>query len=230
MQHRRFFIPQSIQDNTVTVTDERLLHKWRKVLRAGEGYELTLFDGSGWEYQGRVAEIAPDHATVTVTDTRAVESVRPAVWLYVGMIKRDKFEWALEKATELGVAGVVPLTADRSQKTDLKYDRARKIIIEAAEQSGRAWLPEIGEMKPVQDALDDVDPSVTRVLDAGGDGAADALHAHAILNFFVGPEGGWSDRERDLFQNKGIQSVSLGKQNLKTETAVVVAGAQVLLR
>lgn len=233
MQLHRFYLPQSIQETTITVTDERHLHQWRNVLRAKEGYELMLFDGSGWEYDARIDELAPDHATLTITDQRSVEPIRPALWLYVGLIKRDKFEWVLEKATELGVAGIVPLDCERSDKKSLKYDRARKIIVEAAEQSGRAWLPEIGAIGRIEEVTwrSDLQVANAVTLDRAGDMHGESLRHHYPdqLSVFIGPEGGWSERERAQFKSAGIQAVSLGDQNLKTETAAVSAAALVLL-
>jgi len=233
MQHRRFFLPQSVQGDAVTVTDHRLLHKWRAVLRADTGYELTLFDGSGFEYGGRIDELSADHATVTIIAQRSVEPIAPSVWLYVGLIKRDKFEWLLEKVTEVGVAGVIPLDCDRSQKKDLKYERARKIMVDAAEQSGRAWLPEIGAINTVEGVTCGSDRHMASavMLDQMGAGSQDALRQRGAEHIcvFIGPEGGWSHRERSAFEKADIVSVSLGSQNVKTETAAVSTAALTLL-
>ena len=235
MHLHRFYIEQSITGDQLTVTEERLLHQWRKVLRAGPGYELVLFEGSGFAYPARIEEIAPDHATLTVGHAHAVAPREPSVWLAVGLIKRDKFEWIIEKATELGVAGIIPLVADRSQKQDLKLDRARKIMIEAAEQSGRADLPTLWAPSKLREVLEGSDPaSLTHsiVLDHDGEPLAPMNQfegsdpsSKAGVTLYIGPEGGWSDREREQFESAGVSVRSLGPRNLKTETAAIVGAA-----
>jgi 16S rRNA (uracil1498-N3)-methyltransferase len=153
------------------------------------------------------------------------------MWLYVGLIKRDKFEWLIEKATEIGVAGVVPLDTDRAVKKGLKYDRARTIIVQAAEQSGRAWLPDLGAVRNIHEALKQCDLAHCGVLDAGGGAAISSIEKYGLSTtaFFIGPEGGWSERERQAFHDAGISSISLGPQNLKTETAAVSVSSLTLL-
>ncbi|MEX0672816.1 MAG: RsmE family RNA methyltransferase [Candidatus Paceibacterota bacterium] len=242
MRIDRFYLPQSIHGDSVTVTDERLLHQWKSVLRAKPGFELVLFDGSGAEYGAVIQEMRSGEAVLSITDKHHEDDTAPAVWLYAALIKRDKFEWIIEKATELGVAGIVPLAADRSDKKNIVYERAQKIIVEAAEQSGRVRLPEIAPIQTVDEALDhlstldgvadsymfDKDAGVSTLGADTPDLCAQLRQpgrAGEYVRLFVGPEGGWSDREKGVFQEKGVRQYSLGKQNLKTETAAIcVAG------
>lgn len=235
MQCRRFYTPEDIRDTRITITEPRLLHKWSKVLRVNAGYECVLFNGFGSEYRVIIDELTADHAVLTVNERYEKPPIQPAVWLYVSLIKRNKFEWILEKTTELGVTGIVPLSADRSDKKGLKYDRAESISISASEQSGRAWLPKIGAIETVKDAISDLENSRAYCLDTYE--KQDSLRLTEFdrsdlslpVAVFIGPEGGWSDRERAYFQEARIPFMYLGDQNLKTETAVISITARICI-
>jgi 16S rRNA (uracil1498-N3)-methyltransferase len=156
------------------------------------------------------------------------------VKLLLAVVKFDAFEWALEKATELGVSTIVPLAAERSEKALLtaaakRAERWKKILLEASQQSRRVRVPRLQNLRLIDDALsDDTDgarlclserpeaPSLKRVI-------SDVKAQSATLA--IGPEGGWTDRELEVARQNGFREVSLGRLILRTETAVIAAMA-----
>jgi 16S rRNA (uracil1498-N3)-methyltransferase len=216
-------------------------HQWQRVFRYGQGDRVILFDGSGNDYVCEILAFPGEingvttGATLRVVEVR-VNTVQPArqVILVVALVKKDTFEWIVEKATELGVAEIVPVLAERSEKKNLNTERLEKILIEAAEQSGRGDVPVLHEMMDLAEVLKDTrivsnssaivfDPSGRKfteddfTIGKGGEGK----HKDDTVAVFIGPEGGWSSEELELFKKVGLPILSLGPQVLRTETAVV---------
>ncbi|MEX0930489.1 MAG: RsmE family RNA methyltransferase [Candidatus Paceibacterota bacterium] len=229
MRIDRFYLSEPVSGDIITVTDADVIHQWMRVFRMKKGSKLVVFDGSGAEYEAIIRTIQPEKAELDVAETRTVAPVEPAITLAVALIKRDKFEWVLEKGTELGVRQFVPLVADRSDKKDIKMERAQKIVVEAAEQSGRGDVPDISEPTATGDFVSNIDTANTYVLDLAGAPFHESVSKNTPATFLIGPEGGWSDSERELFLNAGLQSITLGSQILKTETAAVSVAASVVL-
>ena len=144
------------------------------------------------------------------------------VILYMALIKKDNFEIVLEKATELGVSRIVPVQADRSEKKGVNYERAEKILQEASEQSGRATVPTLGEIINVNK----VPHENFVVFDPRGEVSAReyfSKNSKTPISLLIGPEGGFTDAEMDLFHGTKIPVVSTGHQILRAETAAIVA-------
>ena len=208
--------------------DDAQAHRLRDVLRLRIGDGLTVFDGRGHERAARIA--AADAASVTL---QLGEERRPApepplpVTLVCAFPRGQRGDWLVEKATELGVAAIVPRSADRSvlRPGEGRIERWRRIAIEAAEQCGRASLPEF-DAEPPPDAmrlLADLDAPLSI---AGAISAADPPPPAVAL--YVGPEGGWSPEERERLLDGGARPVGLGPRRLRVETAAIVGVAQVL--
>jgi 16S rRNA (uracil1498-N3)-methyltransferase len=155
MRLHRFFIAENlIKNRDVKVSDPDLIHQWRNVFRLKTGDQLILLDNSGFEFLCEITDIKKDYAELAMRESREVINVpKCRVTLYVALIKKGNFEWILEKATEIGVKKIVPVISERSEKKDLNMERARIIIKEASEQSGRGMLPEITEPVFLADTL-----------------------------------------------------------------------------
>ncbi len=132
----------------------------------------------------------------------------------------------VEKCTEIGAAAFHPIIVERSEKKDLNTERLRKIAIEAAEQSGKVTIPEIFEPTDLETAIKNFDGQIF-ALDFGGKDLPAKLETK--VGILIGPEGGWTDKERELFGKNKIASVSLGSQILRAETAAIAISSLILL-
>src|SRR3989304_9382277 len=232
MRLHRFFVKEKIpKAGEFVVTNETLLNQWRNVLRMEEGDKAILFDGDGYESLCEVVsltgKIAKKNALLKVLETKRGLVPARDVTLYVALIKKDNFEFVLEKATELGVSHIVPVKANRSEKKDVNYERAQKILREASEQSGRATVPTINEIIFVEKIPNDV-----IVFDPRGEISAREFFAKNTttpISVCIGPEGGFTDTEIDLFHAHNITVVTTGAQILRAETAAIVALALALI-
>lgn len=222
MRLHRFFVEEKIPaSGEFSVANETLLNQWRNVLRMEEGSSIVLFSGNGSESLCEFVSLTKKNALLKVTETKKGLAPSRDVTLYLALIKKDNFELALEKATELGVSRIVPVQANRSEKKGVNYERAEKILREASEQSGRATVPAIREIIDVEKIPDDV-----VVFDPRGEISAReyfAKHTTSPTSVFIGPEGGFTDAEIDLFRARNIPIVTTGTQILRAETAVIVA-------
>lgn len=230
MSRRRFFV-ESIRHGQAEISGEDARHLTR-VLRVETGQLYEISDN----HQVWLAEVEAAHKERVVF--RTVQRLAPQpdsvrLVLLAALIKFDRYEWMIEKATELGVAGIVPVVAARSERgldraTAKRLSRWRKIALESSQQSRRDHLPEVNPPAPFSTALThaasrryalDEQPGAPALLDAlpPERSAADSV---ALL---VGPEGGWTDEERAAFTTAGWQPVSLGPRILRTETAALAA-------
>ncbi len=236
MRIHRFYVTESVSNSfsigdTISVRSLPLVHQWKNVFRFGRGDEIIIFNGiSGEQYRVRFSELTSKEANLEILEKQnGFGSPSREVTLYSALIKKERFEWMVEKATEIGVSHFCPLITERIKMETLKIERAQKIIIEATEQSGWCRVPTIVEPLSLSVALDQAkNPFVCDV----GEPAARVLPKTADLSeisLFIGPEGGWSVAERELFAQKKIPTISLGRQTLRAETAALVAAAFTLL-
>jgi 16S rRNA (uracil1498-N3)-methyltransferase len=230
MRLHRFFIEEPLRNKKdISLYDDELIHQWKDVFRFRAGNRLILLDNTGFEYLAEIDVLAKGNANVRILETTPVGSVpKKDIWLYAALIKKDNFEWILEKVTELGVNHIVPLLTERTEKKDLNTERALKILKEASEQSGRGILPELHEVMKLEEALNKaVNPLAFHV---EGD-----LFTQSFLEFsdqaslFIGPEGGWTEREVELFKAKDVPLVTVGTQVLRAETAAIAISSLILL-
>lgn len=241
MRLHRFYISEKIDSQKeITVHSAELVNQILRVFRLKTGDSVILFDGSGNDYKCTISGFGKnDQKLVTFNVGEKTPSrFMPArdgyeITLCVAVVKKDTFEWIVEKATELGVTKIIPIMAERSEKKNLNEERLKKIAIEASEQSGRGTVPEIHPIISLKEAVEWVsDKKIFAVVfhtDAQGRPAQVAQAYPAQLEIFIGPEGGWSPSELEMFHSQKIPVVSLGNQVLRAETAVVAALSKVLL-
>lgn len=229
---RRRFLADELRGNTAALTGQNAAHLAR-VLRArvGQDYEIAA---EGTVRLGKITIIEDDRvefALGAAIDTMATSSVT----LLVAIFKFDRFEWAIEKATELGVARIVPVIARRTdahlaQAAAKRVDRWRRIAHEASQQSRRVHVPEIVDPVKLKDAINVEARLKILLAESEDDRTLRSIleHEHAnTIALATGPEGGWADNESQLFRDAGWLPASLGPTILRAETAVI-AGLAVL--
>ncbi len=231
MRLHRFYIPEKIGvQKEIVVHSADLANQLRRVFRLRTGDSAILFDGSGSDHECMIAGFTDGSVSFEVKDVSPSRYMpQRKVVLYTALVKKDTFEWIVEKATELGVSTIVPVMAERSEKKGLNMDRLNKIAIEAAEQSGRGDIPEIGQVVDLGGATSGGGTSYRIALHTEGDIIRRVDLRGDEVSIFIGPEGGWSPKEIEMFHASGIPVVSLGSQVLRAETAVVSALSIILL-
>lgn len=203
-----------------------------RVLRLREGDGCVLFNGDGRDYDARIAAISKRGVLADVVGARDVDNESPLrVCLLQGIARGEKMDLILQKATELGVASVIPVMAERTEvkldaeRTEKRMAHWRSVIASACEQSGRARLPSLAVPTALGDAAQAVDHGTTKLtLDPTGDVslATVKIDAAAVV-VAIGPEGGWSPRDRDTLSAAGFIGLRLGPRILRTETAGLAA-------
>ncbi len=202
-----------------------------RVLRAQTGQLYELSDGER-VWLGRIESVARDRVEFALVEELPAFHPSVELTLLLAVVKFDAFEWALEKATELGVRTIVPLAAERSEKALLaaaakRSKRWKKILLEASQQSRRVRVPVLGELAKPEIALASYVDGLRVMLSERT--TASALRkvlqgqraTKAILA--IGPEGGWTDSEFELARSCGFSEASLGRLILRTETTVIAA-------
>ena len=206
-------------------------HHLGRVLRAQPGQLYELSDGTA-VWLGRIENVTRDSVEFALVEEIAVYHPSLQTTLLLSVVKFDSFEWALEKATELGVSRIVPLAAVRSEKALLaaaakRADRWRKLLLEASQQSRRVQLPILDSLAGPEAAFAAFNHGVRIFLSE----APDAKPLREVLRnqqansavLAIGPEGGWTEAELTAARVAQFQDASLGKLILRTETAVVAS-------
>ncbi len=224
----QLFYDPDCREGTFDLREEEAVHAGR-VLRKRAGDELTLVDGHGGWYRATIEEIGKRKCSVTARlERREAGRARHHSTLIVAPTKgMDRFEWLVEKATEIGVDRIRPVITTHSERRRLRNDRLLRVAETAMKQSLRAWLPQIGELMTFNEVLESLDSGNQRYLAYLGKEAAPLLHSsytagqHVVVG--IGPEGGFSSSEANLAKGHGFEWVSLGPQRLRTETAALTA-------
>jgi 16S rRNA (uracil1498-N3)-methyltransferase len=205
-----------------------------RVLRLRVGEALTLFNGAGGEYAASIDAARGGRLTVAVGEPRAVERESPlTLTLAQGVSRGERMDLVVQKATELGVSGIVPLFTERSvvrlgaQQAERKLNHWRAIAIAACEQSGRNRLPNVAPPVSLADLLRsgaDREGGTRLLLSPGASSRLDALPRPATsVTVLIGPEGGLTNAEQEAAVAAGFLPVRLGPRVLRTETAAIAA-------
>ena len=228
MRLSRFFIdaPLSLGEHELP---EAQAHYIGRVLRMAPGDAVQLFDGSGQEYLGSLLEVGKKRVSVTLDEQLAGQSDSTLkVHLGQGLSRGERMDWAIQKATELGVSEITPLVSERcevrlkDERADKRLAHWRQVAISACEQCGRSSVPLIHPPQLLADWLKANDSELKLVLHP----VAEPLVSHAkpaSLAFLIGPEGGLTEGEVDQAKAAGFHAARLGPRVLRTETAPVVA-------
>ena len=202
-----------------------------QVMRKQAGAAVQFIDGVGHWYEGQIAEQSKRQLVVSITAKHlGTDHTSFRLHLAVAPVKNmDRFEWFLEKATEIGVDEITPLLTEHTERSKLRYDRLEKIILSAAKQCLRTRLPILNELIDFEDFI--------KKFETNPPGARFIPHCHSVnlphlknncpagadVTILVGPEGDFSEAEVQVAKAFGFQEVSLGANRLRTETAGIVA-------
>lgn len=233
MRVSRFFVDEPLQAGTrVRLPEAAAIHLVR-VLRASAGDACVLFNGDGRDYSARIVTAGKRETLVEIVDGRDVDNESPLrLTLLQSLARGEKMDLVLQKATELGVAAFVPVASERSEvrlegeRVDKRVGHWRNVVVAACEQSGRARVPGIAAPAPLAQAVTALDAGSRRLLlDPGGACAIGELRVPPGTDVVlaIGPEGGWSPRDRATLAQAGFEGVRLGPRILRTETAGIAA-------
>jgi 16S rRNA (uracil1498-N3)-methyltransferase len=222
----QLFYISPVEGNASVLSEEESWH-CTKVLRLKEGDEINLTDGRGNIHRGQLTRIHHKGCLVEITGTRPVA---PDSWqTHIAMAPTkniDRFEWFLEKATEIGIGEVTPLFCEHSERETVKLPRLEKVLVSAMKQSLKAWLPRLNEPVKFRDFItrDFRGQKFMGYCETGNESALTRLYlAGNDAVILIGPEGDFSKTEVEQACAYGFIPVSLGKSRLRTETAGIVA-------
>jgi 16S rRNA (uracil1498-N3)-methyltransferase len=224
MSLKSVYLPQPvIEEQRIRVTGDE--HHHLSVARVQEGESVEVFDGNGQVWLTLVLQHNRRETLLTVMDHRTVERDPHEVILGLAMIRTSAFEFALEKSVEAGVTRIIPFVARRSNfALSKKPARWPRIVVEAAKQSKRYYLPALDEPMRFEQILA-VDARSKIVFAERGGGPLKSAVAGSPVLYLVGPEGGWDDEELDTATRAGFVRVGLGSGILRSETAAIVGAA-----
>lgn len=232
MPRRRFFIPRDrIRDGSAVLTPDQV-HHLRTVLRLPAGEEVELFDGQGLSFSGRVEYQGAATRIGALKKLKNVEAHAATIALAPALIKADRFEWMLEKATELGVTQIIPLKTRFATvhipdtRLPARLARWERIAVEAAKQSRRLTVPVIYAPLSWRDFLAAQEyAAYARFMLY--EKASERFKPHPAIKdpvlLCVGPEGGWEDSEASAAEQEGFCLLSMGPRILRAETAAIAA-------
>jgi 16S rRNA (uracil1498-N3)-methyltransferase len=227
----RVYVEEKLAAGKSLVIEGSAANHIMRVLRSREGDAVTLFDGSGGEYGARITGFRRDSVQVEVQEHRDVErESRLDLTLAQGISRGERMDWVMQKATELGVARIVPVITERTivkldeKQSARKVEHWRGIVIAACEQSGRNRVPEVAAPCAFYEVLRKDDRAGHKLLLSPlGRLNARELTLTGPATLLVGPEGGLSENEHELAVDAGFEQVRMGPRVLRTETAAIAA-------
>lgn len=242
--HHFFVEPGQIAGDVIRITGPDVNHM-KHVLRMRPGEEVLVSDGGGRDYLCAVENLEDQAVDVRILKEEEARELPSRIWLFQGLPKGDKMELIIQKAVELGAAGVIPVATKNavvkldSKKEEAKVRRWQAIAESAAKQSKRSLVPEIGRVMSFSEAAAYLDTAgfdlrlIPYENERGMEATREAFQKAATarqIAVFIGPEGGFDEREIELARQAGILPVSLGKRILRTETAGLTVLAALMLR
>lgn len=221
-----FYTP-NISDKTYVLEEQESKHCIR-VLRRSKGDQLILVDGIGGWYEAVIVDPNPKKCVVHVSQSEQdYEKRKYRLHLAVAPTKNiDRFEWLLEKATEIGIDEITPITCEHSERRQINYDRLEKVLIAAMKQSLKAFLPKLNNLTTFESLIKNANTGV-RLIAHCEEGIKpylfNVVEPKQEVLVLIGPEGDFSIDEIQMAITNGFQEISLGRSRLRTETAGVVA-------
>lgn len=226
MKLHRFYVYDTELVHNFWLKDSALYHQWTKVLRFEVGREVALFNNQRSERLYRILNFGDNAVHLELVTEMEPKLPKKELYLCFSLLKKDKNDWVLQKCTELGVSHFVPIISDRTEKTGFDIERAEKIVIEASEQCGRTDIPRVREPITLEAVINELqEKSDLFVAEQGSPQLSNNNYQisqpKAVL---IGPEGGWTTLEKQLFTDKGLKHLALSEFTLRAETACVTAG------
>lgn len=230
MRVPRIYTSQPLANSQTIQLEEGPSHHLAKVLRMQEGRELILFNGDGAEYPALITQVGKKAVTVTLQEKHNIDRESSLeIELAIGVSRGERFDWVLQKATELGVTRIVPLMTERTEvkisgdRLEKIRDRWQQILISACEQCQRNRLPQLSDPVALPNWLEAVTSDVRFVLHHRDTQSLPQAARPVSVSLLIGPEGGLSDGEIVLAKQAGFDALTLGPRVLRTETAPIAA-------
>lgn len=225
----RLFVDEPLSEGVVINIEGNQAHYLSRVMRVSTGETVILCDNATGEWAAEVSEVSKRSVALYADQLLRTREEVPDFWLCPALLKKDRFDLVLEKATELGVAAIRPVLMRRCVADKLNLERARTITVEAAEQCARTALPDIAEPQKLEALLKHW-PAERTLFFADEDGGVPAAQAFAARSgpaaLLIGPEGGFDDAEREMLRaHPHVSPISLGPRILRGETAAIAATA-----
>lgn len=230
----QLFYVSEIKEGLFDLPAEEARHAVQ-VLRKRVGDELDIVDGKGGWYKGIITEAGKRNCTLEVhLERREEKRANYRLTLAVSPTKsNDRFEWFLEKATEIGVDRIVPLQCKRTERSKIRLDRYEKVLVAAMKQSLQAWIPSLSPLTSMSAFLQEIQPETTTYIgwcdDSINTPLVDNFTAANDVVIMIGPEGDFTAEEVAAAQASGSLAITLGPNRLRTETAAVVATQTIAL-
>lgn len=221
-----FYTPDILSE-TYQLSEEESKHASR-VLRLAEGDEIILTDGKGNWMPSEIIDAHPKRCQIKVKEKLENYQTRPyKLYMAVAPTKNiGRFEWFLEKATEIGIDKIIPLLSEHSERKEIKQARLEKVVTSAMKQSLKAWHPTLNQITSFNDVINtdfDGKKLIAWCEAAIGDRIEKRVELGDDVFILIGPEGGFSPNEIEQAKNKGFIPVSISQSRLRTETAAIVA-------
>ena len=228
MKIHRFISNFDLSKKELEIKDKEIVNQMKNVLRLKTGEMVELCDGKNISAMAEIVKIGKDGMKVKITTPLRQDYAgqnRTKVNLYCSILKKENFELVVQKATECGVAKIIPIITARTIKTGLNLERLQKIAKEASEQCGRITIPEISEPIDFSSFAKATEGQGINILfDASGEKYSGVSKGNSpSANIFVGPEGGWTEEEITKVKSLNFKIASLGPLILRGETAAIVA-------
>ncbi|MGC6470754.1 MAG: 16S rRNA (uracil(1498)-N(3))-methyltransferase [Flavobacteriales bacterium] len=221
-----FYTPDILTDTHILNSDES--KHCIKVLRKKAGDKIQLADGKGNFYSAIIVDGNPKKCTLKIEHVEQLDcDINYNLHLAVAPTKNnERFEWFLEKATEIGITTITPIVCQRSERKVLKLDRMKSILVNAMKQSNRAYLPKLNSLITFEDFISKNYSKNSFIAHCEGDKKPHLKTIMTInedITILIGPEGDFSSEEIKKAEQQGFNSISLGNSRLRTETAAIVA-------
>ncbi len=222
MKLHRFIGKFNLSDKQILSNEVGLAHQIKSVLRIRKGEQIILCDGNGNEAIFSVLLEPKGLIFVRESDIQSAWTPKKQIIVCLALIKKENFELAAQKMTELGVAKIIPIISARAIKTGLNMNRIRKIMQEASEQSGRGDIPELSEILSFEDSLNiKGDKAILITSDEQSSDTSTLKYNENTI--FIGPAGGWTDEEVVAALRVGAKKINLGPMIMRAETAAIIA-------
>ena len=225
----RLFVAEELATDRVIASEGNQAHYLSRVMRVGEGDTIIMCDDSTGEWAARIESVGKRRIEAAAIERLREKEAVPDFWLCPALVKKDRFDLILEKATELGVARIAPVVTRRCVVDKLNAERARTVTVEAAEQCARTALPIVDAPEKLDTLLRDWPPDRTLFFadETGGEPASEAFaRVKAPAALLIGPEGGFDEAERAAIRAMPqAVPIGLGPRILRAETAAIAATA-----
>lgn len=229
---QRFLIDRHCIDAESVVLKGEVVHQIRDVLRLRKGARIVVFSDDGSDHEVIIDSVKKDRIAGTIESTRARVETAVKITLYQALLKSDRFEFVLQKCTEIGVTEFVPIMCERcvaGKPGANKIQRWERVIKEATEQSGRSAPPALKSTLSFEDAIRSAHgPSIIASTGSTSLSLREIIRPTSNINIFIGPEGGFTDEELESARRHGVKEVTLGPNTLRAETAGLVTATVIL--